>query len=64
MQMIMSKNDTNKFKENKQIFKALFPKNHDIKKVEALVTIFYEQKQNKSIKISNYENRLNVRQIK
>ena len=46
-------NDINKFKENKHIFKALFQKNHDIKKVEALVTNFYEQKQNKSIIISN-----------
>ena len=37
--------DTKKFKENRHIFKALFQKNHDIKKVEALVTNFYEQKQ-------------------
>jgi len=45
--------DNNKFKENRQIFKALFQKNNDIKKVEALVTNFYEQKENKSIIISN-----------
>ena len=46
-------NDTNKFKENRHIFKALFQKNNDIKKIEALVTNFYEQKENKSIIISN-----------
>lgn len=49
--------DTNKFKENQHIFKALFHKNHDIKKVEALVTNFYEQKESKSIIISNLSNK-------